>query len=314
MLKTLDETDLANLAHKLRPFVRTTPVQWIEARDLGLDGEPIALKLELLQTAGTAKMRAAHAFCLACDAGVERIVSVGSAEHNVAMSFAAVEHRLKLRAYVGTAAPFARVAQMRGQQADLIFSGKAPVLRRRAAKQWARTYGVPLYDGDRSQLARHGLATLADELDEQAVFDTLIVPVQSGAQLAGLAEWYQGRVKLVGVEAVRAPALFAARKMKRPQRVEVSGLTSERPTLRRVSPDVYNLASRYVSDVVVVSDAAIAEAQLLLWSQIRQAADAAGSLGLAALLSGAYIPQPNERVCILIPSAFVGPIDWALGS
>jgi len=51
---------------------------------------------------------------------------------------------------------------------------------------------------------------------------------------------------------------------------------------------------------VLVSDEAITEARRWLWQQVRLAAEPAGAAALAALLSGAYVPQDGERVCVVV--------------
>jgi threonine dehydratase len=54
---------------------------------------------------------------------------------------------------------------------------------------------------------------------------------------------------------------------------------------------------------VLVSDAAIQQAQVGLWSVLRQAVEPGGAAALAAVLSGAYTPEPGERVGVLISGA-----------
>jgi threonine dehydratase len=54
-----------------------------------------------------------------------------------------------------------------------------------------------------------------------------------------------------------------------------------------------------------VADAAIREAQRVLWRDYRIASEPGGAAALAALLSGAYKPSPNERVGVLLCGANV---------
>ena len=48
------------------------------------------------------------------------------------------------------------------------------------------------------------------------------------------------------------------------------------------------------------SDAAIANAQAVLWRVLRIAAEPGGAAAFSALLSGAYTPQPGERMAVII--------------
>ena len=58
---------------------------------------------------------------------------------------------------------------------------------------------------------------------------------------------------------------------------------------------------------VLVTDQAIAEAQALLWRSLRQLVEPAGATALAALTSGAYVPEPGERVAVLVCGANPAP-------
>jgi threonine dehydratase len=59
--------------------------------------------------------------------------------------------------------------------------------------------------------------------------------------------------------------------------------------------------------VVLVGDTAILAAQRALWQAARIAAEPAASVGIAALLTGAYKPAPGERVVVVISGANMDP-------
>ena len=56
-----------------------------------------------------------------------------------------------------------------------------------------------------------------------------------------------------------------------------------------------------------MSDAAILQAQAVLWREMRQLVEPAGATALAALLSGAYSPARGEQVAVLICGGNVAP-------
>jgi len=55
-----------------------------------------------------------------------------------------------------------------------------------------------------------------------------------------------------------------------------------------------------VDSVVLVEDDAIIKAQKALWHVLRVVAEPGGAAAFSALLSGAYTPQPGERVGVII--------------
>jgi threonine dehydratase len=65
---------------------------------------------------------------------------------------------------------------------------------------------------------------------------------------------------------------------------------------------------------VLVSDDAIAEGQRQLWQTLRVIAEPAAAVGVAALLSGAYRPEPDERVGVVITGANTSPSVTDLAS
>ena len=65
----------------------------------------------------------------------------------------------------------------------------------------------------------------------------------------------------------------------------------------------FKIARQFVSSVVLVTDSAITEAQRRLWADVSVVAEPGGAAAFAALASGAYRPEPDERVGILVCGA-----------
>jgi len=59
-----------------------------------------------------------------------------------------------------------------------------------------------------------------------------------------------------------------------------------------------------------VTDAAIRQAQDALWHTVRIAAEPGGAAALAALLSGAYVPEPGERVGVVVSGGNSTAVDF----
>ena len=72
---------------------------------------------------------------------------------------------------------------------------------------------------------------------------------------------------------------------------------------RRVGDIMFGIAQRHIKDAVLVPDEAIKQAQGLLWDRLRVVAEPGGAAALAALLSGRYVPSPNERIGVLLCGA-----------
>ncbi len=142
------------------------------------------------------------------------------------------------------------------------------------------------------------------ELSAQApALHTVLVAVGGGGLIGGIAAWYAGRVRLVGVEPEGAPTLTEALKAGRPVDADTGSIAADSLAPRRVGDLMFPIAQAHVDRVVLVSDAAIRHAQRALWTSVRVVAEPGGAASLAALLSGGYTPAPGEQVGILLSGA-----------
>jgi threonine dehydratase len=153
-----------------------------------------------------------------------------------------------------------------------------------------------------------GQGTLALELADQ-VSDpgTVLVPVGGGGLIAGIASWFAGTARVVGVEPDGAPTLTYARAEGRPADAPAGSVAADALAPRQVGELVFPITESYVQDVVLVDDESILAAQRALWQAFRIAAEPAASVGIAALLAGAYKPEPGEHVTVVISGANMSP-------
>ena len=142
-----------------------------------------------------------------------------------------------------------------------------------------------------------GQGTIGREIEYQVPdLDTLLVSVGGGGLSAGIAAWYAGRARIVGVEPEGSPTLFRALEAGRPIDANTNGIAANLLAPRRVGELVFPVAQRHISEVVLVSDEAIRAAQEALWRMVRIVAEPGGAAAFAALVSGRYRPPRGERV------------------
>ena len=145
-----------------------------------------------------------------------------------------------------------------------------------------------------------GQGTVGLELEEQAVVDTLLVAVGGGGLLGGIASWYAGRIRLIGVDPDEAPTLTSALAAGRPVDAKAGGIAADSLAPKRVGELMFPIAQRHLDRVVLVSDDEIQAAQRTLWDRLRIVAEPGGAAAFAALHSGRYQPGPRERVGALL--------------
>ena len=301
----LTRDEIARTYDTIGRYVRRTPVV-----ELDLSG-PVTLKLEQLQCAGSFKARGAFTNLLFRDVPSAGVAAASGGNHGVAVAYAANRLGIPARIFVPTVSSPAKIERIR-QLADLEVVGDRYADALEAAERWIATSGamsVHAYDHRETIL---GQATLALELDDQAgPLDTVLVPVGGGGLIAGIASYFAGSVRVIGVEPDGAPTLFRARAAGAPVDAPAGSIAVDALAPRRVGDVVFPITQAYVADVVLVDDDAIRGAQRTLWETARIAAEPAASVGVAALLAGAYKPAPGERVAVVISGANMSPSQLA---
>jgi threonine dehydratase len=153
-----------------------------------------------------------------------------------------------------------------------------------------------------------GQGTLMREWESQGLeADTVLIAVGGGGLIAGALAWLQGARKVVAVEPETSCALHAAMAAGKPVDVEVSGVAANALGARSIGQICFDLAKAQNTQTVLVRDDAITTAQHALWREMRQLVEPAGATALAALMSGAYQPEPGEKVAVLVCGGNIAP-------
>ena len=299
----------------IRPYIRRTPVVQVDLSELDLAGTMLpaaTLKLEQLQCAGSFKARGAFANLLLRDVPTAGVVAASGGNHGVAVAYAAHRRGVPARIFVPTVSAPAKVERIRRLGADLVVTGERYADALAAAQDWVSRSGAMSVHAFDQRETLLGQGTLALELAGQApeigaAVDTVLVPVGGGGLIGGVAAYFAGTVRVIGVEPEGAPTLTCARAAGRPADAPAGGVAADALAPRRVGELVFPITQAYVEDVVLVDDASILAAQRALWQAARIAAEPAASVGIAALLTGAYKPAPGEHVAVVISGANMAP-------
>jgi threonine dehydratase len=313
-----DDADLAvsraaieQAAAAIRPHVRRTPVLTVDGGDFGLAAGRLALKLELLQHTGSFKPRGAFTSLLTRHVPAAGVVAASGGNHGAAVAYAAMKLGHKAAIFVPSVSARAKLDRIRSYGAELVIAGDRYDDARAASEVRAAETGaleVHAYDQP-ATLAGQG--TLGRELEADLPdIDTVLVAVGGGGLIGGIAAWYAGRAKIVGVEPETAPTLYMALAAGQPVDAPAGGIAADSLAPRQVGRLMFPIAQRYVDHVALVEDAAIAKAQRVIWDKLRLVTEPGAAAAFAALLSGRYRPQPSERVAIILCGANTGAVDF----
>lgn len=304
---------IARAAAAIQHDIRRTPVVNIGARDLDPGVAPglLTLKLELLQHSGSFKVRGAFtnlAFRRVPPGGV---VAASGGNHGAAVAFAARRFGCKATIFVPRTASPAKTGRIRAYGAELVVAGDSYDDALRASETWASAGdALPIHAFEQAETIL-GQATLGLELEEQASdVDTVLIAVGGGGLIAGVAAWYAGTVRIVGVEPVAAPTLTRAIAAGRPVDAESGGIAADSLAPRRVGELAFGILQPLLDRVVLVHDDDIRAAQRILWDELRIVAEPGGAAAFAGLISGAYQPEREERVAVIICGGNTTAVDF----
>jgi threonine dehydratase len=308
---TIDRAAIEGVYDVIGRYVRETPCVWLDGADLGLAPFPLTLKLELLQHAGSFKARGAFANLLTRAIPEQGVVAASGGNHGAAVAFAARRLGIPATIFVPAVSSPAKIARIRSYGAELNVVGERYADALAASEVYAAQSGaLPVHAFDQVETLL-GQGTIGLELARQAPgLDTLLVPVGGGGLIAGIAAWFVGSVRVVGVEPEGAPTLTEALRAGRPVDAAAGSIAADSLAPRRVGELVFPIARRFVDRVVLVGDDAIRRAQQALWDSLRVVAEPGGAAALSALLSGVYKPDPQERVGVLVSGGNTTAVDF----
>ncbi len=294
--------DTINTAEKLiRPHIRKTPIIEMRSAEIGIDSVEVVLKLELFQHSGSFKPRGAFTNMLMRDVPSSGVVAASGGNHGAAVAYAAMKLNKPAKIFVPTVASPAKMNRIRSYGADLVVTGERYAESLLASEEWAtKTGALPIHAYDQPETLL-GQGTVAAEFhDQDPNLDTLLVAVGGGGLIGGMAAWYAGDVKIIGVEPENAPTLAHALRAGHPVDAPAGGVAADSLAPKRVGELMFPIAKKYVSNVALVSDDAIVQAQKFLWDRLRIVAEPGGAAALSALLSKQYVPQKDERLGVVV--------------
>ncbi|SMO68745.1 serine/threonine dehydratase [Ruegeria faecimaris] len=297
------KSEILAAQHRITGYAQVTPV--MESRALGL-GYSVEMKLEHMQHTGSFKARGAFNTLISSDVPEAGVVAASGGNHGAAAAYAAQALGYPAKIFVPELAGPSKIALIEQAGADLSVVPGEYANALAAAQAYEDASGAMQIHAYDAPATVAGQGTCFAEWEAQGLkADTVLIAVGGGGLIAGALAWLQGTRKVVAVEPETSCALNAALQAGEPVDVSVSGIAANALGARRIGSICFDLAQGVQS--VLVSDEAIAQAQKALWRAHRILVEPAGATALAALLSGAYTPEPGERVAVLICGGNISP-------
>ncbi|MEO6144357.1 MAG: threonine/serine dehydratase [Dermatophilaceae bacterium] len=298
--------------------IRLTPVISVEGAMFGL-AQPVFLKLEMLQHAGSFKPRGAFNRILGAAVSgplpPDGVIAASGGNHGLAVAHVARGLGIEAHIFVPEATSAFKVSRIRALGATVTVTGAMYADAYEACLRHAAMSGALFVHAYDQPEVIAGQGTVGLELMTQADIDTVVVAVGGGGLAAGVRLGVGPGVKLVAVEPERIPTLHAALDAGRPVDVEVGGVAADALGARRIGNLAFEVLAAHQVDgsadiqSVLVTERAIIRTRQLLWDQLQLVSEPGGATAAAALLGGAYAPEPGERVAVIVCGANTDPSD-----
>jgi threonine dehydratase len=293
--------------------VHTTPV--LSASRLGRRvGVQLFLKCENLQKTGSFKARGALNKVSLLDASSRDrgVVTFSAGNHAQSLAWAAAAAGIRAVVVMPTGASPAKVEASRSYGADVVLHGENGMEALSHARELEREQGLAFVHPFDDELVAAGQGTTALELLEQVDdLDVIVVPIGGGGLIAGMlvaVKSINPKIRVYGVEPTGAASMRVSLDSGRAERLDAVDTIADGLAAPMAGELTFEVVRRYVDDVVLITDGAIADAVRDLLLSAKLLAEPAGATATAAVLANAIPLRDGDRVAAVVSG---GNVDIA---
>ncbi len=297
---TLDNVYKAS--YVLKDVVRETDV--IYAPKLCRDAE-LYIKTENLQITGSFKVRGSYYKMskLTAEEKARGVIACSAGNHAQGVALSAQKNGIKAVICLPDGAPISKIEATKSYGAEVcLVEGVYDDAYRRALElrdEKGYTFIHPFDDED----VIAGQGTIALELMNQLPdLDAVIVPIGGGGLISGIAYTLKSlnpKVKVYGVQAAGAPSMVNSVKDGHIEELTSVSTIADGIAVKKPGALTYDIVSKYVDDIVTVSDDEISAAILALMEQHKLVTEGAGAIAVAAAMYGKVDIKGKKVVALL---------------
>jgi threonine dehydratase len=269
-------------------------------------GVHLTLKCENLQKTGSFKVRGALNKIDQLDAAARRagVVTVSAGNHAQAVAWASRGAGVNATVVMPAAASPAKVEASRGYGAEVVLHGESSIQAIQKARELEKERGLTFVHPFDDELVCAGAGTVALELlDQVDDLDVVVIPIGGGGLIGGMAvalKEAKPSLRVYGVEPTGAPSMRRSLDEGRAVRMESVKTIADGLAAPMAGEIPYEIVRRYVDDVVLIDDDAIAAGMRELLVNTKFLAEPAGAAATAAVLARAIPLHDGERVAVIL--------------
>lgn len=289
-------------SYKLKEVIRRTDL--IPSNKIS-DKCNVFLKTENLQVTGSFKVRGAYYKIsqLSDEEKARGVIACSAGNHAQGVALAAAKNGIKSLICLPDSAPISKIEATRSYGADICLvdgvydDAYAKAISLRDEKGY--TFIHPFDD----EYVIAGQGTIGLELLEQLPqVDAVVVPIGGGGLISGVAftlKKLKPEIKVYGVQAAGAPSMVQSLADGKVEKLHSVSTIADGIKVKEPGEHTFDICSKYVDEIVTVTDDEIAAAILALIEQQKLISEGAGAVSVAAVMFD-KVPVKGKKVVCLV--------------
>jgi threonine dehydratase len=268
-------------------YLAPTPLVRSAAMSEALECE-VHLKLETVTPIGSFKARGGINLIsqLPEEERGRGVITASTGNHGQSIAYAAELFGVRAIIAAPEGANPDKVASMRRLGAEVVLGGRDFDAAREWAEEEARVKGYRYIHPSNEPLLIAGVATISLEIMEALPeADAILVPIGGGSGASGhciVAKHLNPQIKVIGVQAEKAPALYLSWKAGRKIETPEAATWAEGVATRTPFDLTFGILRGGIDDIILLSEEELRQGVIFLLESAHQLAEAAGAAPAAA--------------------------------
>ncbi|EAK9856615.1 threonine ammonia-lyase [Campylobacter lari] len=290
---------------KIADFVLKTPFVYSSFLSEFLETD-VFLKCENLQKTGAYKIRGAYNTIanLTKEQKQAGVIAASAGNHAQGVAISAKKFGIEAVIVMPEATPLLKVSATKNLGAKVILKGDNFDEAYAYALNYAKEHHLNFIHPFENESIIAGQGTLMLEmLDEISDLDMILAPVGGGGLISGVAsaaKQINPAIKVIGVSAKGAPAMYESFKSKKMINSKAVRTIADGIAVRDVNKVNFDIILECVDDFIQVDDEEIANAVLYLLEKHKITVEGAGASAVAALLHKKIDLKSHKKIGVIL--------------
>ena len=298
----LNLDDLYKARYVLSKILRRTDL--VHAPKLNPESD-IYLKPENLQITGSFNVRGAYYRIsqLSDEEKKKGVIACSAGNHAQGVALGATSHGIKSLICLPEGAPISKVEATRRLGADICLVPGVYDDAYQRALQLRDEHGYTFIHPFNDEHVIAGQGTIGLEvLDQLSDVEAVVVPIGGGGLISGVAfaiKSLNPNVKVYGVQAAGAPSMYESIREHHPETLASVSTVADGIAVKTPGDLTYDICSKYVDDIALVSEDEICAAILRLMEEEKMIAEGAGAVSVAAAMFNKVPIKGKKTICLV---------------